>query len=166
MPASDRQLPDNAAFPSKRTDNQRALGRIRDFMAVVSGIEADTTRSAQSRARAISEQYARSLDDLAGSGDLTDRVQKQLEEQTRWALAHLGQMSEEFGDQLDKVARAYRAPESQALAARVVGFSAISLVVFLVLIALGVGPMGVLLVILIVGGIAALKLSIDREDGA
>lgn len=81
---------------------------------------------AHSRAQEISEHYARSLDDLAAAGQLTDTVRRQLEEQTRLAVAQLGQLTDEFGDRLATLARAYRTPQSQSLAAQVVGLDLIS----------------------------------------
>lgn len=163
MPASDRPWSDITAFLKQRADPTLASKRVRDFMAVVSRIEADATCSSYSRAQAICERYAASLDELDVAGELTPEIKKRLTDQVELSLEELGQMTDDFGDQLNELARAYRAPESRALGARLVIYSVVSIVGFLILLQLGVGPAGILLALILIGVVGAFKLDAERN---
>lgn len=146
------------------TGNAAAFERVAEFMARVSRIEADATLSAHRRARAITDQLAASLRELREAGQLTKPVEAQLKAQTEAALHHLGQLTEEFGDRLAELARVYRAPEAEQQGARLLALAVLSIVGFLVLIGLGVGPLGVLLVLIGVAVVGWIKLQVARDQ--
>ena len=145
------------------TGNAAAFERVAEFMATVSRIEADATLSAHRRAREITDRLAAALRELSEAGQLTKPVEAQLTAQTEASLDQLGQMTEEFGDRLAELARAYRAPEAKQQGARLFAVAVLSIVVFLFLIALGVGPLGVLLVLIGVAVVGWIKFQITRD---
>lgn len=148
------------------TGNAAAFERVADFMATVSRIQDETTRSAHRRAYALGEQSAAALRALRDAGQLTPLVEAKMQAQVTATHEQLGQLTDEFGDRLEELARAYRAPEARAAGVRQVVFSVVSVVVFLVLIGLGVGPVGVLVVLVGIGLVGALRVYLAQADGA
>lgn len=111
-----------------------------------------------------SSHRLRGLRELREAGQLTKPVEAQLKAQTEAALHHLGQLTEEFGDRLAELARVYRAPEAEQQGARLFALAVLSIVGFLVLIGLGVGPLGVLLVLIGVAVVGYIKLQVARDQ--
>jgi predicted HicB family RNase H-like nuclease len=84
------------------------MNQVASFTQTVARIQATVSMSGQEKASAISTQYEKSRRQLAAAGQLTPRVERELEALVYVALTAILQQACQMGESLNDVLKAYK----------------------------------------------------------